>query len=105
LHHPSGEIVPSTDLQEDGGSNNLQFEHFWSPCGVSWYETAVFAIFAHAKSTLMARTGTDPTAATLHSSRRREIPADPILIDSLNRASFILTLMESNINAGCPTLI
>jgi hypothetical protein len=79
MHQPSGEIVPSTVLQELGGSNNEQLSQRASPFGVSWYFTdfcEAFAAFAGVgAATIAATPETAPAApaATLKTFRR-EIP-------------------------------
>ncbi len=36
LHQPCGLIGPSTSVQEDGGTNSLQFAQLWLPFGRFW---------------------------------------------------------------------
>jgi|SRR6516165_5472968 hypothetical protein len=78
MHQPSGEIVPSTVLQELGASNNEQLSQRASPFGVSWYFTdfcEAFAAFAGVGALTIAAPETAPAApaATLKTFRR-EIP-------------------------------
>ena len=46
MHQPCAAIVPSTVLQEEGGSNSAQLSQRCSPFGVSRYFTAFCGAFA-----------------------------------------------------------
>src|SRR6266481_498788 len=74
MHQPCGEIVPSTTLQADGGSNCLQFSQRWSPFGVSWYFTAFCGVLACARATPTPATDAPAAPAAIVRTRRRETP-------------------------------
>jgi hypothetical protein len=84
MHQPSGEMVPSTVLQEEGASNSAQLSQRASPFGVSCYFTAfcgAFAACAGVDSPTIATTPvTAPAAAAATvNTRRREIPLDSVM--------------------------
>src|SRR5579872_4580573 len=81
MHQPSGEIVPSTVLQEEGGSNSAQLSQRASPFGVSWYFTVfcgAFAASAGVDAPTIADTPVIAPAATVN-TRRREISFDSVM--------------------------
>jgi hypothetical protein len=77
MHQPSGAIVPSTVLHEEGASNSAQLSQRWSPFGVSWYFTDFCGVFACAgvdAPMIAAAPVTAPAApAAMVKTPRREI--------------------------------
>src|SRR5579859_6752316 len=84
MHQPSGATVPSTVLQEEGGSNSAQLSQRASPFGVSWYFTAFCDTFAACAGldapTIPATPLTAPAApAATVNTWRREIPIEFVM--------------------------
>src|SRR5665213_3168667 len=73
MHQPCGLTVPSTVLQDEGGSNCTQFSQRCSPFGVSWY----FTIFCE---TLAACAGVDvPMTAAAPVAPVQQFPRDIVI--------------------------
>jgi|SRR4051794_16818274 hypothetical protein len=74
MHHPDGDIAPSTTLHDAGGWKFAQFAQLCLPFGVGLYDIALGDIFAAAagEATRPALTIAPPPAAAANRKSRRD---------------------------------
>jgi hypothetical protein len=82
-------MVPATSLQDDGGTNRLQFAQCWLPFGWFWYSTDAFEAFAANAELAVANTTGAATAALVIPCKSERLETT---IDHILRVSAILTV-------------